>query len=401
MFLFSQKKKKTDRLVGVDIGTANLKVLELYKDKAGKIFLETYGLVELQSDIIRSDSELTKTRIADTLKQLMAKAGVNAKEAASSIPGFSVFSTIINVPRVKDSELAEAVKWEAKKFVPFPIDDMILDFKVLNQNAVKPKANLLKGLNKLLSKKSKPEPASKIQTNNESNSDSPGEPTGSNNGNVESDLLEVFLTAVPKNISQRYLDIFSRAGFSLTNLEPETTALTRAVKFGLDAKQAEGVFSVIDVGSTATEIIIVDKGFPRVSRNIDVGGSAITSAIANSLRVDRLRAEKFKRDFGLEPNRLAGQIPQVVKPVIEQIVEGIYHTFNLYYNTGGGKIERLVLSGGSSLLKGLEKSLADLVNLEVVNCQPWSKIVYHPDFEEQIKTAAPAFFVCLGLALKS
>lgn len=345
-----------NRYLGVDIGTSNLKIVELNRWKGG-VNLATYGAIDLADDVIRSDSPAVQEKIYKSLKRIVKESGAKGSAAIASLPGFSVFTTILNLPRMEEEELASAVKWESKRYIPFPIEEIILDWEV-----IMPKS---------------PQRNQKVEALK------------------PQEGIEVFLTAVPKNIVKRYGDIFKRADLELVGLEPEAMALARAL---VDARK-EGAM-IVDIGATATEICIIEDGFPKLNLSIDMGGNALTRVIAHSLQVSFERAEQFKKDFGVSREKMGGEIPRAIKPVIDVIVEKIRHCLNLFYNRGGSSVSQIILSGGSAKLPEFTSYLSLFLDNKIVVADPWSKIIIPQELKKILDELGPTFDVAVGLALR-
>ncbi len=350
-------KKFKGRCLGVDIGTSNLKVIEL-NSLAGQPNLATYGSIGVGYDLIRSESKEVQEKIFKSLKKIIKESGVKSVRAIASLPGFSVFTTVLNLPKMKEKELASAIKWEAKRYIPFPIEEIILDWEILGSKNV---------------------------------------PIDLADGQIaeSKEELEVFLTAVPKNIVGRYSDIFKSADLKLIGLEPEAMALSRAL-----VGRAKGRAMIVDLGATATEICIVEDGHPKLNLSVDTGGNALTKAIAQSLQVSFNRAEQFKRDFGVSRRKLGGEIPRAIRPVIDIIVEKIQHCLGLFYNRGGGKISRIILSGGSARLPEFVSYLSLFLKEEKIEISnPWQYVLYPKELDRVLQELGPGFDVAVGLAL--
>jgi len=344
--------------LGIDIGTSNLKIIELNSLK-GQPNLITYGSVGLGYDVIRSESKGVQEKIAESLKRIIKESGTKTNRAIASLPGFSVFTTVLNLPKMKEAELTSAIKWEAKRYIPFPIEEIILDWEILDSKNVPAKVDP----NQTAEKKEE---------------------------------VEIFLTAVPKNIVTRYSEIFKNVNLKLIGLEPEAMALSRALVGAL-----RGRAMIVDIGATATEICVVEDGHPKLNLSLDTGGNALTKAIAQSLQVSFNRAEQFKKDFGVSREKMGGEIPRAIRPVIDIIVEKIEHCLNLFYNRGGGKIRKIILSGGSAKLPEFANYLSVFLKGEKIEISnPWQYVLYPKELGPALKELGPGFDVAIGLALR-
>lgn len=356
--------------LGVDIGTSSIKLVEC-KNEGGQPRLVTYAFLERPTNIIKGDSAQEQAQISTAIRELMKRSRATTERAISALPNFSVFSSIISLPVMPRKEMYSAVRWEAKKFVPMPIEEMVLDWRLLKEHQRKGKEGASQ-------ESSIPDEA-------------PGVPDERGPKN-----LRVLLTAAPKTLVKRYLEIFKNAGLKLMSLETESFALERSLLGG-----EPGSFMIVDIGSVVTNITITVNGIPLLNRSIDVGGETITKAIANSLNVDVERAEQFKRDVGVGSVPGTGsQIPRAIEFVLNSIVNEIRYVFNLYRNQGEKPIEKIILAGGSAFLSRLTEYLGTTLNMKVIIGDPWARTVYPLDLKPALDEIGPRFAVAIGLAMR-
>ncbi|MFA4818613.1 MAG: type IV pilus assembly protein PilM [Patescibacteria group bacterium] len=352
MSFFSSWGRKKSYL-GVDIGTASIKMVELEAGANRTPRLVTYGRAENTKDFTKVDSEQDIGRIVATIKEVAKRANIKAKRTVSALPTFVVFSSVISLPAMSQKELGSAVAWEARKFVPLPINEMTLDWKILN--------------------------------------DEQGDKADTNSNNIR-----VLLTAAPQNVVKRYLDIFRRAGLDLLSLETEAFALERSLLGG-----AKTNVMIVDLGAVGTDICVIEQGIPILNRSIDVGGFTLTKAIARSLNIDIKRAEQFKRDIGLNiSSGGSGSIPQTIETSIGPIINEIKYTFNLYQGQSPHGIEKIILTGGSSFLPHLTDYLESIFQLRVYIGDPWARISYPLDMKPILDEIGPQFSSAIGLAMR-
>lgn len=339
--------------VGIDIGSAGIKAVQLGLENQ-RPRLMTYGYIEQANDIIKSDSAASRDVVVNALKSLLRESHISTPKAVAALPSFTVFSSIISLPMMSRKELNSAVRWEAKKFVPMPIDDLVLDWKLLKENQ-EPKAG----------------------------------PQAPKN-------LRVLITAAPKSLVRRYIEVFKAAGLQITDLETEALALERSL-IGTDPAPV----MIVDIGAMATDIAVVVDGIPMINRSIDVGGNTMTKSIAQSLNVDLDRAEQFKRDFGITTAQsVVSQVPKTVEFVISSIVNEIRFVLNLYRSQGTGPIQRIVLSGGSSYLLNLPAYLEKTLSIKTFIGDPWARVVYPVELKPALQEIGPKMAVAIGLAMR-
>ncbi|MCX6797220.1 MAG: type IV pilus assembly protein PilM, partial [Candidatus Doudnabacteria bacterium] len=251
--LFGGLFSKKDSILGIDIGTANIKIAQISHKKG--LFLDTYGIVNIAYQLGGKNEEMAIQEMAKILKNLVEKAGVSTKRCVISFPNSAVFTSVVDLPQMTEGELVTAVEYEAKKYVPLSLSEVDLSWTIVSGGH------------------------------------------GSN--------LKVLLTAVPKQVTRNYMKVFDLAGLEPEVGEIEALALIRSL-IGNGALNCV----IIDIGAKSTGLNIIENGFLRLSRNLNVGGDTITNKIAESLRVSKIRAEQFKKDFGVSS---ATFIPDTIK----------------------------------------------------------------------------------------
>src|SRR3989344_5567367 len=230
MGMFSHTKS----YLGVDFGTSSIKVVEL-THIAGEPRLVTYGYAEGVSQYVRSQTPESYQQLATILKDICASAHTESKNVIAALPNFSVFTSVITVPSLKKEDLEGAVQLEAKKFVPMPIEETILDWRVLDHPAHGAKPD---------DKKLHNTPGVSPQ----SQAHSQQSPLSGDATQRGLSYVEVLITAAPKTIVEKYLTIFKHAKLNLLSLETESFALARAL-VGADSATAK----IIDLGAVSTK----------------------------------------------------------------------------------------------------------------------------------------------------
>ncbi len=396
MGIFSSDKS----YLGVDLGAVSTKVVELRNEK-GRPQLVTYGFVEEAVDLVRGDSPEIKEKIVSFLKEICRRAKTTSTKVIAALPAFSVFSSIVSLPRVAKKELPSTIRWEAKKVIPMPLEEMILDWKILPDGG-----ELLK------TKKG-------IDINNEEAEINKVIKTKDGSKNIK-----VLLAGAPKDLVKKFVEVFRQAGLNLISLETEAFALSRSL-IGND----KSTIMVVDFGGVTTNISVIDSGVPVLNRSLELGGSTITRAIADSLNISLARAEQFKRDVGISLDGTTNQneIPKTIEANLSPIINEIKYCFSLYQSqnlsieknnsiNGGegfnpratnlnsalfsGRIEKIILTGGSALLPHLSEYLTGLLNVRVYMGDPWARIIYPVELKPVLEEIGSRFSVALGLAMR-
>lgn len=327
--------------MGVDIGTANIKIAQVSHGE--KPILDTYGIVNITYQLGGKNDAVAIEQMANTLRTLIQKAGVTTKRCVISFPNSAVFTSVIQLPKMKENEMGSAVEYEAKKYVPLALSEVDLSWTITGDST---------------------------------------EPKG---------LLQILLTAVPKQITQNYMRMFGLAGLQPEVGEIEALALIRSLIGNVPMNCV-----IIDIGARSTGLNIIEGGFLRLSRNLNIGGDTITDKIAQALNVSVFRAEQFKKDFGIGNSTF---IPDTVKPVLNIIKTEVKQLLTIYQSQNV-QVEKILLVGGGSNLPGIVGFFEDLkIKVELGN--PLGAVGYTQDLEPILKRYSLSLPIAIGLALRN
>jgi type IV pilus assembly protein PilM len=325
--------KKKANFLGFDLSKKSIKIVEL-EHKGEKPTLVTYGGMEISSFSLDSATPRVMQELVQAINNTLTKARVSTRDVVASLPPQNVFNSVLQVPKVSDRELPEAVKWEAKQNIPAPLEDVIIDWQKVGEDQKTKK-------------------------------------------------LEIYVIAAPKNLVQKYLEIYKLAGLNPLALEIDPLALVRSL-----------------VRSYNASISVVERGVLRFCRTVNSGGETITKAIASNLNVDTVRAEQFKKDFGINTEKLEGQILKSIQPIINTILTEIKRSIEFYKTEGREEIKKIILSGGGAQLPELTTYLTKHLNIETKLGNPWANVSYPEKLTPHLNEIGPAFSVAIGLAMR-
>lgn len=355
--------------LGVDLGSSSIKVVELENYK-GRPKLATYGFTEKSlsmwdgEDILKNPQE-----VVDAIRSVCAQSKIKSKKAIAALPNFLVFSSILNLPNMDKKDLDSAITWEAKKIIPMPLEDIILDWKIIKEESIESK----NGEN--FEPNQHHNPFKKILIKEKKN-------------------LKVILTGASRKLIKKYIDIFSEAGLHLLSLETESFALIRSL-LGNDKQ----VSAIVDLGALTSSITIVDEGIPVLTRSVEEGGLKLTRAIASNLNINLERAEQFKQDMVFD-DQGSNSLPQTVEQAFGEIFQELQYTIGLYQDQNSKKIEKIILTGGTAMLGNLSNYLSQKLNINTYVGDPWSRIVYPTDLKPILDRLGSKFSVSIGLAMR-
>lgn len=330
---------KQNSILGVDIGTSCIKLVQI--NHTGKPVLETYGIVDIPEPINTQTTDETVHHIADLLKGLLVRAHTTTKRCVMSLPNAAVFTSVIDMPKMSDSEMETAMQFEAKKYVPLPFSEVTLSWTIISEN----------------------------------------EGGGSN---------KVLLIAVPKQIRDMYIKVFQLAGLNLEIIEIEALALIRSLVVDITKNDV-----IIDIGAKVTGINFIRGGLLQLTRNLNIGGDTITDKIAEALNVSQPRAEQFKRDFGLNGTDF---LPEAVKPVLNTIKSEVNQLISIYHSHNVN-VDKIMLVGGGSQLPGITDFFKDLGPVVTVG-DSLGHVSYPESVAPVLKRFGPHLPISIGLALR-
>ncbi len=363
MALFGGSKKTTEPefqgILGVDIGTGGVKVVELTLEN-DRPRLTTYGYAEVpfaQNDFSLASNE---AKIEQILQRVCKEAGVKAKKVIAALPASEVFHTIISIPMPASAteDLRPAIEAQAKKVFPLPVEEMVLDSVVLDKEALK----------------------------------NAGKQEGADGARDK--YIKIFLTGAPKVLIQKYLDLFGKAGLELVSLETEIMSLVRAL-----VSEEEAQIMIVDIGARRTNVLISDGGIPYLTRGIKGGGEDITKALAKGMGISEKEAEVAKRDLGLGSSTL----PKPLQDALQPIVHEMKYALQMYADQAfhdHKDVEKILITGGSAHLPGIDPYLTSALNINVYIANPWSRIAAPREAKPILEEVGPRLCVAAGLALR-
>lgn len=310
-------------IIGVDIGQSSIKITSI--SKVGDTFvLDALGEAKLAMVDIKTDEDRGKflDSSLDIIKGLIADLKIKPKQVVAGLPESEVISRLVRLPPLKESEIMDALKFEAETFVPYPLDEVSIDYEIIEKD--------------------------------------------------DAGRLTIFVVAARNKLIQVYVKLFKSLGLELLALESSSIALRRLVK--LNITTVERVM-VVDLGEKSSSIFNINKGNVYFSRSIMVGGESITRSISLGLNLDMASADEYKKAYGMRENELEGKIRATVMPVFNNIAEEIRKAMALFMeDSGGKKVELMILTGGGANLPGLAEELTKVFGVEVQVSQPFSKI---------------------------
>ncbi|MFA5777491.1 MAG: pilus assembly protein PilM [Parcubacteria group bacterium] len=382
--------------VGIDFGTSAIKIVEI-SYKSQKMHLENYGWVDLgllNPASVRGETAVSESQISYNkklqkyLERLIKSMKLKSDSAYISLPGSSGLITVIDFPDMKEEDLENAIRFEARKYIPISLDEVALDWEIIGK---KTNGNDPKKENK---EENQGQTEKKNNIWNVELEKLSGK--GVNKGNIpdKRENNEILLVAAPRGEVIRCGNIVKESGLKVKNVELELFSLARAM-VGKDP----GCFLIVDIGARMTNIILVEGGTIKVNRNIEGGGNEITNVIADSLNISKQRAEELKKE---NKDLLSSREMSLVIPVLDMIINESIRIINAYKSKKGelGRVDGVILSGGSSKLQGIGGYFNQKTGIQTIVGNPWRKIDYDEKINPFVEKMGNSFSVALGLAFR-
>lgn len=336
-------------VIGLDIGSHKIKLVELLSERAGKRLIAA-GSIPTPPKALTSVLPADVEGVGIAVKRLIKDTGAKSRSVNMSFPESLVFTRVIEVPALSQRELVSAIKWEAEQYVPLPLDQVNVDFTVLRDS----------------------------------------KETGTNK-------MEVLLVAAPRALVEKYMTIMEAAEVSVISAETEIIATARALARTLgNLKNA----MIVSLGAQTTDLAIVRLGILAYTRSISAGGEALSRALAQGLGFELMQAEEFKRTYGLEKDKLQGKIVAAIQPIMDTIIAEIKRAISYFQEKYKGEhIETVLLTGGTARLPGMVVYMAEQVGIEAQLANPWLGIAKEARFAA-VEPEGTSYTVAIGLALR-
>jgi len=345
---------KSRAVVGLDIGSSAVKAVEL--KPAGKGYrVAAYGAEPVPADAIVDGAIIDAGAVADAIRAVFEhNKAFKARDVCASLSGNAVIVKKITLPVMTESELEESIYWEAEQYIPFDIQDVNLDYQILD----------------------------------------PG------TGPDSRGSMDVLLVAAKKEKIGDYTGVIAQAGRTPVIVDVDAFALQNAYdrNYGMDAHQ---VIVLLNAGASAININIFQGEHSMFTRDISMGGNAYTEAVQKELDLPYELADQLKKGIPVDGATFEEAQP-VLRAVTENVLLEVQKTFDFFRATAASdRIDRIMLSGGASRVDGFRDMLHERFGIPVEDFDPFREVGWDTkklghDGAEHAATAA----VAVGLALR-
>ena len=325
-----------ENIVGLDIGTSTIKVVQLLKVK------EQFNLVKASIEELKFNAE-EKDKLS-ALKRLLKRAKISEKEVNISIEGPSVIIRNIQLPKMSEADLKNAIKYEVEKYIPYNVNEVIVDCQIISE--------------------------------------------AENN-------MGVLLVAAKKDSINDKIQLVQKAGLCPWVVDIDSFALINA--FNLNNEEKNKTIALLNIGSEATSVNIIRGDLLNFTRNIPVGGKRVTEVLAENFKVDLALAEELKRN----PGDKKEAVDKLCLNAMREMAIEIKSSFDYYESQYEEGVTEIFISGGVAIDENMANFLSENMNLEVKRWSVLDRLILgNKSLRDKISPIQDYFAVATGLALR-
>ena len=342
-----------DGFVALDIGSSSIKMVESSIEKS-RYQLLNLGTVPLPPKAIQNNMVIDQRSVADAIRRVIQEHNVKATRVISAVPGRAAIMKKVQMPRQEETELEANVEFEANSVIPENLENVNLDYQVLN---------LADGGSK----------------------------------------MDILLVAVKKEIVNSYTDVIEQAGLTPAVIDVDYFAMENMYEASYAGEKLNGVVGLIHIGAHYTSITFLQNGVSTFTGDLPIGGEEFTEGLRRELNLSSEMAENFKLT-GVIEGKKGLDLQGLLRPIAENIVEEIRRTVSLYGAVGsdeGDGLKHIYLSGGSAKVPGLHTLLAEKMGVPVSLAEPFRGFIVNKNIDKSyLANSAPLFAVGAGLSIR-
>lgn len=344
-------------VIGLDIGSSCVKAVEITEKNRDKGFeLRSFGRAMLPTEAIVQGAFLNSSAIVDAIGEALEEGRIRSKDVVAAVSGHSVIVKRVNLPQMSRDELEDQIQWEAEQYIPFDVNEVNLDFQILDANE-------------------------------------------------EEGQMDVLLVAAKKDLIDDYVQVIQEAGLNPCAIDVAGFAVQNAYEMNYEP-DADGVVALVNIGAQVVNINVLRGGIPAFTRDIMTGGAQYTEEIQKALSVSFEEAERIKMgnpDDG-EPTQdvIPQEVEQALRSVSDTVIGEISRSLDFFAATAGdARINRVLVSGGGSKIPGFLSAFQERTGLETSLMNPLTRMLPSKSFDpDHLEAMAPMLAVGIGLATR-
>lgn len=330
----------------LDIGTTGVRAVQLTGDANGWT-LARYGMAPVDLKISSSDAADDQRKLAEVIMTVIGQSGIKARDVVIGVPSNKTFSTVIELPDMATNELASTIKYQAEQYIPMSVDEAKIDWALLGKSPNDPSKN------------------------------------------------EILLSSVANNFIESRFELIESLGFNVVAVEPDALALTRA----LLPTNAPDARIIVEIGDFTTDIVVTYGDSPRLMRSLPTGMQSLIKAAAQNLNIQPEQASQFILKFGLQQDKLEGQVFRALQATVDQFVQEIEKSIKFFQTKYPSvPVASIVISNYGVLIPGMKELLASKVGVNVELGNPWQRVRVSTTDQTTLQPLSAQFAVAIGLA---
>lgn len=340
--------RRNKTLLGVDVGSSAVKLVSLSRHR-GDVLADLVAAETIPPDIVVDGQVVDAVSLASTLHSLLQGQRTRSRSAATSVSGHAVMAKQINMAAASEQDLEERLRAEAAQQIPFELNEVNLDYQVLDM--------------------------------------------------LEDGTMEVLLVAAKKEKVSNYTSALSLAGLSVQVIDHDPFAVQNCMEYNYQPDPKETI-ALLHMGAAVTSMNVVQAGRPLFTRDVSVGGTQYTEALQRRLNLSFDAAEAAKRDpESARDEKFRG----ILDSVLQVMRLELRKTFDFFRAAGGRQLDRLYVSGGGTLMPGMMGMLQQEFGAPAEMLDPFRRIRCAEDSPASaaIRQYGPQLAIAVGLALRS
>lgn len=330
----------------LDIGTTAVRAVQL-SGSNGSWTLERYGVAPVDIKISNSDAIDDQRKLGEIITTVIGQSGIHAKNVILGVPSNKMFATVVDMPDMPAGELASTIKYQAEQYIPMSLDEAKIDWAVLGKSVNDAAKN------------------------------------------------EVLLASVANSFVESRLDLIEGLGLNVVAIEPDSLALARSL---LPQGVPDGRL-IIEIGDFATDIIMTHGDAPRLVRSIPTGMQTLVKAAAQNLNIDPAQATQFIMKFGLQQDKLEGQVYRALDSTADQFAAEAIKSIKFFQTRYPSvQVSSMIVSNYGVTIPQLSEYLAQKVGIKAELGNPWQRVRVSTQDQTNLQSLSSQFAVAVGLA---
>jgi len=334
---------------GLDIGVASIKAVSLNRQK-NDFFLESSFAIPSPLRGMLASTPSDEQEMATTLKKVVVNAKIKTKNVNIALPEDKVYTNIVQMPILSDSELVSAIHWEAERYIPQPLSEINLVWSVLRKNQE----------------------------------------------------MRILTVGAPIAFVQKYQRVIGMAGLKISAIETEILSIVRALVYNKEGNlQNFPQTLIVNIDEEHTSLAIVKEGLLTFNYFIPTGGAAISRALEADFGLDKSESEEYKKVYGISKEGMGGKMRSAIEPILLSLLNEIKKALAFYVEKykDSTLMQQIVLSGGTAKLPGIELFFADALGIETIIANPW-QVLTNQNLPKEVLNSSSEYTIAVGLAMR-